>query len=102
MIIFISELALNHELDNANKQNANVTFLNLLIKFSAALEKVQNAEVQQISFHNNTLQVNLNLPTFQQLDKLVTQLRSTGLNVAQDTAMSHDKLLEAKLTIKGS
>jgi general secretion pathway protein L len=92
---------LQRELDIASKQTANISFLNVLIKVSSGVEKNQNVQLQQLSYRQNIMQISIVLKNFQELEKLLNDLRKTGLSVTQDSAVSRGKQLEARLSIKG-
>lgn len=85
-----------------NRQTSGGVFLTLLAQAGQQVQQSNSSvSINDISFHDNTLTLNVTATDFQALANLSSNLQRQGLKVAQQNATTQGKNVSATLVIRG-
>ncbi|MDX1900702.1 MAG: type II secretion system protein GspL [Gammaproteobacteria bacterium] len=91
---------LQQKLNAVHGDSQQNVFLPLLASTGEVLLKNPAAQLKQLEFNHHILRLDIEANTFDALDALVTQLKTTGLQVKQQSAAVNGRSVKASLLIQ--
>lgn len=86
---------MERELQKYQQGNNDAGFLSMLEKLGPIIKNANYIVVKQLAYHNQTITLNLQTRSFEELQRFSDALKTTGLTIQQTSATNKGKLVTA-------